>query len=164
VFVITGGGLFIADVDLGYVSLNAIIASARPGGQSPVPVPGRWSWWHGDRLSGTSTSTEKGRSDPGSLVLTVAQLVRQLMERHPIRRIDQGDLTLDEQMARSREHFGLAPEDLNLDLGRLGPLLPRDFQDREVVTLGQQGSPATWVRPADETGTAPRRGRTACRG
>ncbi|MFJ2087032.1 gas vesicle protein GvpK [Micromonospora chokoriensis] len=25
-----------------------------------------------------------------------------------------------------REHFGLAPEDLNLDLGPLGPLLPTD--------------------------------------
>jgi hypothetical protein len=29
-------------------------------------------------------------------------------------------------MARLREHFGLTEEDLNLDLGPLGPLLPRD--------------------------------------
>lgn len=74
-----------------------------------------------------------------SLVLTIVELVRQLMERQAIRRIDRGDLTedrieqigatlmaLDEQMVRLREHFGLAPEDLNLDLGPLGSLLPRD--------------------------------------
>jgi hypothetical protein len=28
-------------------------------------------------------------------------------------------------MSRLREHFGLAAEDLNIDLGPLGPLLPR---------------------------------------
>ncbi|GIG92830.1 gas vesicle protein K [Plantactinospora endophytica] len=73
------------------------------------------------------------------LVLTIVELLRQLMERQALRRIDQGDLTdeqiervgstlmaLDEQMTELREHFGLTPEDLNLDLGPLGPLLPRD--------------------------------------
>ena len=73
-----------------------------------------------------------------SLVLTLVELVRQLMERQAIRRIDEGDLTddqiermgttlmaLDAQMARLREHFGLSPEDLNLDLGPIGSLLPR---------------------------------------
>jgi hypothetical protein len=29
-------------------------------------------------------------------------------------------------MAELREHFGLTREDLNLDLGPLGPLLPYD--------------------------------------
>jgi hypothetical protein len=74
-----------------------------------------------------------------SLVLTVVELIRQLMERQALRRIDQGDLTedrierigstlmaLDQEMARLREHFGLTPEDLNLDLGPLGTLLPKD--------------------------------------
>jgi gas vesicle protein GvpK len=74
-----------------------------------------------------------------SLVLTLVELIRQLMERQALRRIDQGDLTeeriekvgstlmaLDEEMVRLREHFGLSPEDLNLDLGPLGSLLPRD--------------------------------------
>ena len=74
-----------------------------------------------------------------SLVLTIVELLRQLMERQALRRIDQGDLTdeqierigvtlmaLEERMTELREHFGLAPEDLNLDLGPLGPLLPRD--------------------------------------
>jgi len=72
-----------------------------------------------------------------SLVLTVVELLRQLMERQALRRVDQGTLTddqiekigrtlmaLESRMAELREHFGLAPEDLNLDLGPLGPLLP----------------------------------------
>jgi len=77
---------------------------------------------------------EKGLA---SLVLTIVELLRQLMERQALRRVDQGDLTdeqvdrigttlmaLEEQMDKLREHFGLSPEDLNLDLGPLGTLLP----------------------------------------
>ena len=30
-----------------------------------------------------------------------------------------------DRMTHLRERFGLTPEDLNLDLGPLGPLLPR---------------------------------------
>ncbi len=74
-----------------------------------------------------------------ALVLTLVELLRQLMERQAIRRVDQGDLTaeqaeqigttlmlLEERMAELREHFGLSPEDLNIDLGPLGPLLPTE--------------------------------------
>jgi hypothetical protein len=70
------------------------------------------------------------------LVLTLVELVRQLMERQAIRRLDAGALTPDEiervgrtlmlleqRMDELREHFGLTPEDLNLDLGPLGRLL-----------------------------------------
>jgi Gas vesicle protein K len=73
------------------------------------------------------------------LVLTVVELLRQLMERQALRRVDTGELTEDqeerigltlmllaERMAELRERYGLRPEDLNLDLGPLGPLLPRD--------------------------------------
>jgi hypothetical protein len=73
------------------------------------------------------------------LVLTIVELLRQLMERQAMRRIDHGGLTdeqienlgltlmaLEERMTELREHFGLSPDDLNLDLGPLGPLLPRD--------------------------------------
>ena len=73
------------------------------------------------------------------LVLTVVELLRRLMEGQALRRFDSGQLTeeqeerigltlmlLEERMAELREHFGLRPEDLNLDLGPLGPLLPRD--------------------------------------
>jgi hypothetical protein len=35
-------------------------------------------------------------------------------------------VALEQHMVELREHSGLAPEDLNLDLGPLGPLLPRD--------------------------------------
>jgi hypothetical protein len=76
--------------------------------------------------------------DLARLVLTIVELLRQLMERQALRRLDEGALTgaeeervgmtlmlLDDRMARLREHFGLAAEDLNIDLGPLGPLLPR---------------------------------------
>jgi hypothetical protein len=74
-----------------------------------------------------------------TLVLTLVEFLRQLMERQALRRVDQGNLSedqvekigitlmaLEQRMAELREHFGLSPEDLNLDLGPLGPLLPRD--------------------------------------
>ncbi|HEY0578870.1 MAG TPA: gas vesicle protein K [Pseudonocardia sp.] len=75
--------------------------------------------------------------DLARLVLTLIELLRQLMERQAIRRIDTGDLPddtveqlglgllrLEEAMTELREHFGLTPADLNIDLGPLGPLLP----------------------------------------
>ena len=70
------------------------------------------------------------------LVLTIVELLRQLMERQALRRIDGGTLTeeeverlgrtfmeLDKRMAELREEFGLDEKDLNLDLGPLGSLL-----------------------------------------
>ena len=74
-----------------------------------------------------------------ALVLTIVELLRQLMERQAIRRVEDGTVTdeqaerlgstlmlLDERMEELREHFGLEPEDLNLDLGPLGTLLPEE--------------------------------------
>ncbi|MEW2125110.1 gas vesicle protein K [Streptomyces sp. NPDC087866] len=74
-----------------------------------------------------------------TLVLTVVELLRQLMERQAIRRIDEGDLTeeqteeigttlmlLEQRMTELCAQHGVRPEDLNLDLGPLGTLLPRD--------------------------------------
>ncbi|MEW2080486.1 gas vesicle protein K [Streptomyces sp. NPDC005283] len=76
--------------------------------------------------------------DLAKLVLTVVELLRQLMERQALRRVDVGDLTedqeerigltlmlLEDRMDLLREKFGLEPGDLNIDLGPLGPLLPR---------------------------------------
>lgn len=73
-----------------------------------------------------------------ALVLTVVELLRQLMERQAIRRVEQGDLTdeqveqigttlmlLDDRMNELCEQHGLTADDLNLDLGPLGTLLPR---------------------------------------
>ena len=79
------------------------------------------------------------RRDLMKLVLTIVELLRQLMERQAIRRVENGDVTeqqeedlgmalmhLQEAMDELTEQFGLTAEDLNLDLGPLGPLLPRD--------------------------------------
>ncbi|WP_343075576.1 gas vesicle protein K [Conexibacter arvalis] len=72
----------------------------------------------------------------GQLVLTIVELLRQLMERQAIRRVEAGGLDEDEverlgrallalerQMDELKETFGLTDEDLNLDLGPLGRLL-----------------------------------------
>ncbi|MGK5631199.1 gas vesicle protein K, partial [Streptomyces sp. URMC 123] len=72
------------------------------------------------------------------LVLTLVELLRQLMERQALRRVDRGDLTEDQEerigmtlmlladrMAELCDRYGLEPDDLQIDLGPLGPLLPR---------------------------------------
>ena len=74
--------------------------------------------------------------DLGRLVLTIVELLRQLLERQALRRVEAGDLPdetierlglglmrLEEVMADLLDHFGLRPEDLNIDLGPLGDLL-----------------------------------------
>jgi hypothetical protein len=78
-------------------------------------------------------SAERGLA---SLVLTIVELLRQLMERQAIRRVEDGTVTdeqaeklgynlmlHDERMTELTEKFGLTREDLNIDLGPLGPLL-----------------------------------------
>jgi hypothetical protein len=89
----------------------------------------------GRRLDMDVDSVER---DLVRLVLTVVELLRQLMERQAMRKVDDGLLTeeqeervgltlmlLEDRMERLRDHFGLTPADLNLDLGPLGTLLPR---------------------------------------
>jgi Gas vesicle protein K/Gas vesicle protein len=70
------------------------------------------------------------------LVLTLVELIRKLMEKQAVRRVDAGQLNaqeiervgntfflLDERMEQLKQTFGLQDEDLNLDLGPLGELL-----------------------------------------
>jgi hypothetical protein len=70
------------------------------------------------------------------LVLTIVEFLRKLMERQAIRRMEQKTLTkkeveavgaalmtLEETIREIGARFGLAPEDLNLDLGPLGKLM-----------------------------------------
>jgi hypothetical protein len=70
------------------------------------------------------------------LVLTIVEFLRKLMERQAIRRMEQKTLTrkeveavgralmqLEETIREIGARFGLAPEDLNLDLGPIGKLM-----------------------------------------
>lgn len=88
------------------------------------------------RIDADPESVERGLV---CLVLTIVELLHQLMERQALRRVEDGTLdddqiekigwtlmSLEQKMAELRDHFGLDPEDLNLDLGPLGPLLPYD--------------------------------------
>jgi Gas vesicle protein K len=87
----------------------------------------------GRRVNADRESLEKGLAQ---LVLTLVELIRQLMERQALRRIEGGSLSSDEverlgetfmlleqKMEELREHFELEKEDLNLDLGPLGKLI-----------------------------------------
>ncbi|MFF3392044.1 gas vesicle protein K [Streptomyces sp. NPDC002669] len=71
------------------------------------------------------------------LVLTIVELLRQLMERQALRRVEAGGLTeeqeerlgmtlmiLHDRMNELCARYDLSLGDLNLDLGPLGPLLP----------------------------------------
>ncbi|MEV0533590.1 gas vesicle protein K [Kitasatospora sp. NPDC050463] len=84
-----------------------------------------------------STNPETVERDLMKLVLTIVELLRQLMERQALHRVDAGDLTeeqeealgatlmaLHDRMGELCSRYGLTMEDLNLDLGPLGNLLP----------------------------------------
>jgi hypothetical protein len=70
------------------------------------------------------------------LVLTLVEFIRQLLERQALRRVEHGTMTdaeteavglalmrLEETITELGAQFGLAPEDLNLDLGPVGKLV-----------------------------------------
>jgi len=76
------------------------------------------------------------RRSVAKLVLTLVEFIRQLLERQAIRRMDAGTLTpeqteavglalmrLEDTVRDIGMQFGLAPEDLNLDLGPVGRLM-----------------------------------------
>ena len=78
---------------------------------------------------------ENVKNGLAQLVLTLVELIREVLERQALRRIDSGFLTseeierlgmtflrLSEEMDRLKQHFGLNDDDLNLDLGPLGKL------------------------------------------
>ncbi|MFE5512467.1 gas vesicle protein K [Streptomyces sp. NPDC056529] len=84
------------------------------------------------------TDHESVEEDLLKLVLTVVELLRQLIERQALRRVDAGDLTDDQEeelgatlmalhdaLSDLCAEHGYTLQDLNLDLGPLGPLLPR---------------------------------------
>ena len=85
------------------------------------------------RVHADPETVERGLAQ---LVLTLIELLRQLMERQALRRMEAGALDDDqierlgqtfmklaERMDELKEEFGLTDADLNLDLGPLGNLL-----------------------------------------
>ncbi|MDF2789227.1 gas vesicle protein K [Neobacillus sp. 3P2-tot-E-2] len=86
-----------------------------------------------ERLPLDSNQVEQGLA---KLVLTIIELLRQLMERQAMRRVESDSLTdeqieelgltlmrLEEKMEELKQIFGLEHEDLNIELGPLGKLL-----------------------------------------
>jgi hypothetical protein len=87
----------------------------------------------GRRVNADSENLEKGLAQ---LVLTLIELLRQLMERQALHRMDDGTLSgeeierlgnvfmaLADRMEELKELFDLEDEDLNLNLGPLGNLM-----------------------------------------
>jgi hypothetical protein len=87
----------------------------------------------GQRINTDPENVERGLAQ---LVLTVIELLRQLMERQALRRVEAGGLSdeeverlgatlmaLAERMDELKEIFGLTDADLNLNLGPLGDLM-----------------------------------------
>jgi Gas vesicle protein K len=85
------------------------------------------------RVNADPERVEKGLAQ---LVLTLIELLRQLMERQALHRMEQGALSEDEierlgdtfmklakRMDELKAEFGLEDKDLNLELGPLGNLL-----------------------------------------
>jgi hypothetical protein len=164
--VVLGGDarLSMADVDLVYLRLQLLIAPAEeidlprhPAREAP-PGPWRMTDSPADKLltapPDRNPFAREGRhpdeapwrpvhADPDNvdrglaqLVLTIVELLRQLMERQALRRVEAGGLddetverlggtlmVLADRMEQLKQTFGLRDEDLNLNLGPLGRLL-----------------------------------------
>jgi hypothetical protein len=80
-----------------------------------------------ERISADAEVVENGLA---KLVLSIVELVRRLLEKQALRRMDGGNLSeeeierlgnalmkLEEKMAELKRTFGLSDEDLNLKLG-----------------------------------------------
>ena len=86
-----------------------------------------------ERINVDARSVEQGLA---RLVLTLIELIRRLLEKQAVRRMEGGGLTeeqveelglalmkLEAKMGELKGQFGLTDEDLQLDLGPLGRLL-----------------------------------------
>lgn len=107
---------------LGSDELEALRRAVKPTSHPGGPL--RWN-----------ASPDEVQQSVAKLVLTLAEFLRQLLERQAIRRMEQGTLTDEETEAVGlalmrletalrdvAAQFGLALEDLNLDLGPVGRL------------------------------------------
>ncbi|MCL3782192.1 gas vesicle protein K [Prolixibacteraceae bacterium JC049] len=86
-----------------------------------------------NRLNATSENADSALIQ---LVLTLVELIRRLVEKQAIRRVEGGTLCPDEiehlgtvlmkledKMEELKQHFDLTDEDLNINLGPLGDLM-----------------------------------------
>lgn len=82
-----------------------------------------------ERIAADADAVENGLA---KLVLSIVELVRRLLEKQALRRMDAGNLTeaeierlgnalmkLEEKMAELKSSFGLSDEQLNIKLGPL---------------------------------------------
>ena len=85
------------------------------------------------RINIDAQSIEQGLA---KLVLTLIEFIRRLLEKQAVRRMEGGDLSpeqieelglalmrLEAKLQELKTQFGLADEDLNLDLGPIGRLI-----------------------------------------
>ena len=85
------------------------------------------------RINIDAQSVEQGLA---KLVLTLIEFIRRLLEKQAVRRMEGGDLSpeqieelglalmrLETRLQELKTQFGLADEDLNLDLGPIGRLI-----------------------------------------
>jgi hypothetical protein len=86
-----------------------------------------------ERVNIDARSVEQGLA---KLVLTLIELIRRLLEKQAVRRMEGGGLTaqqieelgltlmkLEAKMGELKEQFGLEDEELNIDLGPVGRLI-----------------------------------------
>lgn len=86
-----------------------------------------------ERIDIDPKNVEKGLA---KLVLTLVELIRKLLEKQAMRRVEGGSLTdeeiekvgetlmkLESKMQELKEIFGLKDEELNINLGPLGDLI-----------------------------------------
>lgn len=79
---------------------------------------------------------DNSESGLAKLVLTLVELIRKLVEKQAMRRVDGGSLTdseierlgetlmkLESKMEELKKHFNLSDKDLNINLGPLGDLM-----------------------------------------
>jgi gas vesicle protein GvpK len=108
-------------------TVQAPATTPKGGAQTEARVP--------ERIDCSPENIEHGLA---KLVLSLIELLRQLLERQAIRRMEGGSLTdqqveemgkalmkLEAKIHELATHFGLTPQDLNLDLGPLGHLLDK---------------------------------------
>lgn len=88
-------------------------------------------------LNHSSQNERKANAGLAPLLLTIVELVRQLMEAQVIRRMEAGELSdtdlekaaeslrkLEEQVVQLCDVFEIDPAELNIELGEVGTLLP----------------------------------------